>query len=52
MKAFMALDCVVVFHVPSVCIDANFSCLRDDWQLHLAGVNQLHICYCLQGKTH
>ena len=25
--------------------------LCDDWQLHLAPVNQLHICYCLQGKT-
>ena len=30
-----------------VCIDVNFSCLHDDWQLHLTRVNQLHICYCL-----
>ena len=29
------------------CIVVNFSCLRDDWQLHLARVNQLHIYYCL-----
>ena len=28
----------------SLCIDVNFSCLRDDWQLYLARVNQLHIC--------
>ena len=41
------------FSLPiGVCIDVNFSCLRDDWQLHLVRVNQLHISYCLQGKTH
>ena len=32
------------FSLPiGVCIDVNFSCLRDDLQLHLARVNQLHI---------
>ena len=36
------------FSLPiGVCIDVNFSCLCDDWQLLLARVNQLHICYCL-----
>ena len=43
------LQTVLSFFTSHRCvhIDVNFSCLRDDWQLHLARVNQLHICYCL-----
>ena len=42
MKAYgFKLCCCFSFPI-DLCMDVNFSCLRDDWQLHLARVNQLH----------
>ena len=39
------------FSLPiDVCIDVNFSCLRDDWQLHLARVNHYTFAIVYKGR--